>query len=164
MNNSIKRKNRRKRIMIAYAPVSYTHLDVYKRQDLAIAVLKKPEIISRLTAIVIAGGVYPKGGWEPNVESDLLAAQIVFDSGMNLWQIPMNVYGGSFISLAEVVDKVKTCGAIGDYLCRDCLLYTSSCPPFQTERNCSPVTVWPGCRWETLHWMDISIFLKTQVF
>lgn len=87
--------------------------------DLAIAVLKKPEIISHLTAIVIAGGAYPKGGWEPNVESDLLAAQIVFDSGMNLWQIPMDVYGGSFVSLAEVVDKVKPCGAIGDYLYRE---------------------------------------------
>lgn len=84
--------------------------------DLAIALHKKPEIASRMTAIVIGGAAYPQGGSEPNFREDPQAAQIVFSSGMDIWQIPMNVYSTMEVSLAEVADKVKPCGKIGAYL------------------------------------------------
>lgn len=86
--------------------------------DLAIALKKCPEITTRMTAILIAGAPYPNGGLEPNIEEDILAAQIVFASELPLWQIPMNVYCTAQLSLSELVEKVKPCGAIGDYLCR----------------------------------------------
>lgn len=85
--------------------------------DLAIALNKKPEIASRMTAIVIGGAAYPQGGSEPNFREDPQAAQIVLSSGMDIWQIPMNVYSTMEVSLAEIVDKVKPCGKIGSYLC-----------------------------------------------
>lgn len=85
--------------------------------DLAIALKKKPEIARRMTAIVIGGAAYPQGGAEPNFRQDPVAAEIVFSSGMDIWQIPMNVYQTMEVSLAEIVDKVKPCGKIGAYLC-----------------------------------------------
>lgn len=45
---------------------------------------------------------------------DIYAAQVLFDSQIPIWQIPMNVYAKMNISFAELVQKVKPCGAIGD--------------------------------------------------
>lgn len=89
--------------------------------DLAIALKKAPAIAGKMTAILIAGAPYPAGGWEANIEEDVLAAQIVFASRLPLWQIPSNVYPTAELSLAEVVDKVKPCGKIGEYLCEEML-------------------------------------------
>ena len=93
--------------------------------DLAVAIRKQPLIAQRMTAILIAGAPYPNGGAEPNIEQDITAARIVFDSSMPLWQIPSNVYGQTEISLAEVVDKVKPCGKLGEYLCKEMLALNS---------------------------------------
>lgn len=89
--------------------------------DLAVALKKEPRIAKRMTAIFIGGAPYPDGGMEPNVEEDVLAAQIVFDSEIPLWQIPSSVYSTVEISLAEVVAQVKPCGKIGAYLCQEML-------------------------------------------
>ena len=89
--------------------------------DLAIALKKKPEIASRLTAIWIGGGKYPHGGDEPNMREDLHAARIVFESPVAIWQIPNNVYPTMELSFAELVDKVKPCGDVGAYLCKQML-------------------------------------------
>jgi len=88
---------------------------------LAIALQKEPRIAWRMTAILIAGAAYPRGGPEPNLEQDIAAARIVFDSHMSIWQIPQNVYSQTEISLAEVVDKVRPCGKLGQYLCDEML-------------------------------------------
>ncbi len=85
--------------------------------DLAIAYRKEPKIAEHITAAIwIGGGVYPKGCEEPNLQQDVYAAQVVFDSDIPLWQIPMNVYGKSFLSFAELMTKVKPCGEIGKHL------------------------------------------------
>lgn len=89
--------------------------------DLAIAYKKKPEIAERLTAVWIGGGAYPDGGDEPNTKEDPLAAHIVFESPIPIWQIPASVYPTMEFSLSEVVDKVKPCGKIGEYLCKQML-------------------------------------------
>ncbi|MDR1531708.1 MAG: nucleoside hydrolase [Clostridiales bacterium] len=84
--------------------------------DLAIALVKEPGIADKLTAIWIGGGKYPDGNGDFNMIQDVLAAQIVFESNVPLWQIPSNVYGKMNITLSELVAKVKPYGAIGKYL------------------------------------------------
>lgn len=84
--------------------------------DLASAILMKPEICQRMTAIWIGGGAYPDGGFEFNLMQDIHAANVVFKSQMPLWQIPMNVYKQLSVSLAELQLKVRPYGQIGKYL------------------------------------------------
>jgi inosine-uridine nucleoside N-ribohydrolase len=86
--------------------------------DLASAILKKPEICNRMTAIWIGGGEYPTGGSEFNLDQDRNAARVLMASGMPLWQVPKNVYKQVAVSLAELQYKVASCGEIGDYLFR----------------------------------------------
>ncbi|HAG68709.1 MAG TPA: nucleoside hydrolase [Lachnospiraceae bacterium] len=85
--------------------------------DLASAYLKQPRIAGRLTAIWIGGGAYPNGGQEFNLGNDINAANVVFQSPIELWQVPKNVYEMMNVSLAELELKVRPCGAIGEYLC-----------------------------------------------
>lgn len=88
--------------------------------DLAVAYLMKPEIAERITAAIwIGGGAYPDGGRESNLQQDICAAQVLFDSLMPIWQIPINAYACMNISFAELVTKVKTCGKVGEYLCEN---------------------------------------------
>jgi inosine-uridine nucleoside N-ribohydrolase len=89
--------------------------------DLAIAYKKEPKIAERLTAIWIGGGKYPHGGADPNSQEDVLAAQMVFSSDIPLWQIPSSVYSRTYITFAELMVKVKTCGEIGKYLADEML-------------------------------------------
>lgn len=86
--------------------------------DLACAYLEHPEIVGRLTAIWIGGGTYPEGHMEFNMSNDINAANIVFQSGLDLWQVPMNVYSKMLVSLTELEAKVEPCGEIGAYLFR----------------------------------------------
>lgn len=85
--------------------------------DLAVAYLTEPKIAERIEAAIwIGGGQYPAGGREPNLQQDVYAAQVLFDSPMNIWQVPMNAYSCTFISFAELIQKVKPCGEVGKYL------------------------------------------------
>ncbi|SHK21486.1 Inosine-uridine preferring nucleoside hydrolase [Anaerocolumna jejuensis DSM 15929] len=84
--------------------------------DLASAILKEPEICSRMTAVWIGGGKWPVGGFEFNLMQDINAANVVFKSKMHLWQIPINVYKQIAVSLAELQYRVQPHGEIGNYL------------------------------------------------
>lgn len=84
--------------------------------DLASAILMKPEICERMTAIWIGGGNYPEGGFEFNLMQDVHAGNVLFASQMPVWQIPMKVYKTLSVSLAELQYKVAPCGEIGQYL------------------------------------------------
>lgn len=89
--------------------------------DLAVAYLKQPLIADRLTAIWIGGGPYPAGEREFNLMQDVEAANVLFESSMPFWQVPSNVYRTMEFSFAELISKVKPCGAIGNYLCQQML-------------------------------------------
>ena len=52
----------------------------------------EPRIAKRLTVIWIGGGLYPDGGEEFNLGNDINAANVVFGSNMEVWQVPKNVY------------------------------------------------------------------------
>ena len=85
--------------------------------DLASACLLEPRIAGRLTAIWIGGGAYPEGGVEFNLSNDIHAANVVFASGLEVWQVPKNVYEMMGVSFAELEMRVRPCGEIGAYLC-----------------------------------------------
>ena len=85
--------------------------------DLASAYLMEPGIVNRLTAIWIGGGRYPNGSPEFNLGNDINAANVVFGSRIELWQVPKNVYEMMPVSLAELEHKVYPQGEIGRYLC-----------------------------------------------
>lgn len=84
--------------------------------DLASAYLMEPRIAGKLTAIWIGGGRYPNGSPEFNLGNDIIAANVVFSSKIDLWQVPKNVYEMMPVSLAELELKVEPCGNIGRYL------------------------------------------------
>lgn len=86
--------------------------------DLAAAYLQEPRIADRLTVVWIGGGRYPEGGAEFNLGNDIHAANVVFRSPIPLWQVPKNVYSMVRVSIAELAVRVRSCGAIGDYLYR----------------------------------------------
>lgn len=84
--------------------------------DLASAILMKPEICERMTAIWIGGGMYPEGGFEFNCKQDIAAANVVMKSTMPVWQVPIMTYKQMSVTLAELQLNVKPCGELGKYL------------------------------------------------
>ena len=84
--------------------------------NVASAYLMNPEIGKRMTVIWIGGGEYPKGGFEYNTMNDINAANVVMDSDIELWQVPMSVYRMMKVSFATLYEKVYPYGKIGKYL------------------------------------------------
>lgn len=86
--------------------------------DMATAFLANPQIAGRVNVIWIGGREWPVGGEEFNLSNDIHAANVVYQSALELWQVPRDVYGTMRVSLAELQDKVEPCGKIGAYLFR----------------------------------------------
>lgn len=84
--------------------------------DMAAALQMEPRIADRMTAVWIGGAKWPVGGFEFNLLQDIHAANVVFKSSMQLWQIPDNVYKMMAVSLAELQCRVMPHGEIGQYL------------------------------------------------
>ena len=84
--------------------------------DIAAAYLLEPAIAGRITVIWIGGGPYPDGGEEFNLGNDIKAANTVFGSKLEVWQVPKNVYEMIPVSMAELEYRVRPCGEIGRYL------------------------------------------------
>ena len=89
--------------------------------DLASAVLAEPRIVGRLTAVWIGGPEHDglglpfpiDGQVEYNLNIDILGAQVVFDSGITIWQVPRNTYRQALMSLAELDVRVRPHGPLG---------------------------------------------------
>ena len=85
--------------------------------DMASALLEEPAIAERNVVVVWIGGAdWPVGGPEFNLSNDIKAANVVFRSKMQLWQIPSTVYKRMAVSYAELATRVYDQGAIGKYL------------------------------------------------
>lgn len=85
--------------------------------DMASALLMQPEIAKKnITVIWIGGRDWPTGGWEYNLKNDVCAANVVFKSEVQLWQVPRNVYRMMPVSHAELWTRVRPHGEIGKYL------------------------------------------------
>lgn len=124
--------------------------------DLACAYLHSPEIAGRLTAIWIGGGAYPQGGWEFNLSNDVKAANVIMGSGIELWQVPMDVYTRMLVSYAELEEKVRPYGKIGRYLFDQMMEFDASIPGREG---------WPsGESWSLGDSPTIGILLNPQPF
>ncbi len=84
--------------------------------NVASAYLMKPEIADKFTIIWIGGGAYPEGGYEFNTINDINAANVIMDSPIELWQVPITVYSMMKVSFAELYEKVRPYGKIGEHL------------------------------------------------
>lgn len=94
--------------------------------NVACALLKCPEIARKMTVISIIGGEYPNGGGEFNLQNDYLSANVLFSSGVELWQVPNVAYARMRTSYAELFEKVYPCGEIGKYLFENMQNYGNS--------------------------------------
>jgi len=85
--------------------------------DMASALLMEPRIAERnLRVIWIGGGEWPVGGREYNLSNDIEAANLVFRSKIEVWQLPSSLYRMMAVSYAELMERVYDKGAIGKYL------------------------------------------------
>ena len=91
--------------------------------NVAIALNKAPDIADKFTCIWIGGGVYPAGSWEFNLFNDIHAANVVFKSKVELWQVPMETYSTMQLGYAELQQKVLPYGEIGKYLFEQMIAY-----------------------------------------
>ncbi len=94
--------------------------------DMAAALLMEPAIAKKnVTVIWIGGRDWPSGGWEYNLGNDITAANVVFKSEVQLWQVPRNVYRMMPVSFAEMYDKVYPCGEVGKYLVENVIAFNN---------------------------------------
>ncbi|MEE3259589.1 MAG: nucleoside hydrolase [Candidatus Latescibacterota bacterium] len=86
--------------------------------NVASAILKDPSIIERIVVVWLGGHAhYWPTTREFNLQGDVVAAQVVFDRGVPLVQIPCHPVASHLLTtLAELECFVKGRGAIGDYL------------------------------------------------
>jgi purine nucleosidase len=89
--------------------------------DMASAILLDPDIVHRDIVVIWIGGVgyggvetYP--GVEFNLRNDIAAANVVYDSGITVWQVPSNVYSQVSVSYAELEEKIGGTSKLADYL------------------------------------------------
>src|SRR5215203_3490986 len=89
--------------------------------DMASAILLDPGIVQRDLVVIWIGGVgyggvetYP--GVEFNLGNDIAAANVVFDSGITVWQVPSNVYSQVSVSYTELEEKIGGTSKLADYL------------------------------------------------
>ena len=123
--------------------------------DMASALLERPSIAERNVRIVWIGGQdWPVGGWEYNLSNDVIAANVVFRSKVELWQIPSTIYKRMAVSYAELVQKVYDKGPLGKYLVEQLVEWNNQHPHGghieHRSLGDSPaigVMMYPDCGW-----------------
>jgi inosine-uridine nucleoside N-ribohydrolase len=106
--------------------------------DMASAILLDPEIVRRAVVVIWIGGVgyggvetYP--GIEFNLSNDIPAANLVFDSGITVWQVPSNVYSQVSVSYAELEERIGGTSPLADYLIEQMLEWNATYHPEPIE-------------------------------
>jgi purine nucleosidase len=89
--------------------------------DMASAILLDPAIVQRPVVVIWIGGMgygvdpsYP--AIEFNLRNDISAANVVFDSGVTIWQVPASVYSMVGVGYAELEEKIGGTSKLADYL------------------------------------------------
>ena len=106
--------------------------------DMASAILLDPEIVDRDVIVVWIGGVgyggidsYP--GIEFNLSNDIAAANVVYDSGITIWQVPSSVYSLVSVGYTELEEKIGGTSKLADYLIRQVVEWNDSWHPGPIE-------------------------------
>ena len=84
--------------------------------DLASAYLIDPTIADSICVSVWVGGMMPNGGREFNLINDIAAANVVMDSRINTWLLPVNATAPMRMAFSELYLRVYPYGAFGRYL------------------------------------------------
>jgi purine nucleosidase len=89
--------------------------------DMATAILNDPAIVDRPVVVVWIGGMGYDVDWnypavEFNLRNDIAAANVVFDSGITLWQVPATVYSMVSVGYAELEERIGGTSKLADYL------------------------------------------------
>ena len=79
--------------------------------DMATAILTDPAIVDRPVVVVWIGGMGYDVDWsypavEFNLRNDIAAANVVFDSGITVWQVPATVYSMVSVGYAELEERL----------------------------------------------------------
>lgn len=98
--------------------------------DVASALLEAPEIASRDVVVVWVGGPpYEEiAAYHPefNLINDVAAANVVMESGIAVWQIPMPVYSMVGVGHAELRTRLRGTSPLGDYLVDQLIAFNST--------------------------------------
>lgn len=84
--------------------------------NLASAIFLDKIVEEKLVCISIGGCNYPFGGFEFNYMNDVIAAETVMKSGIEVWQVPEEVYSTVQVGFAELYKKLRSYGQLGEYL------------------------------------------------
>ncbi|TDF98678.1 nucleoside hydrolase [Paenibacillus piri] len=130
--------------------------------EMASALLIEPKIAERnIRVIWIGGAEYPSGGPEYNLSNDIHAANVIFKSKLEVWQIPSSVYRLMAVSYVELFEKVYPLGEIGKYLVEQLLEFNNNrkSPDEYRSLGDSPavgVIMYPNCgKWT---WKPAPLF------
>jgi inosine-uridine nucleoside N-ribohydrolase len=105
--------------------------------DMASALLIDPDLAERPVVVIWIGG--PSYGSEKlrgvefNLSNDIHAANVVFDSGIELWQVPSNVYSQVSTSYAELEERIGGTSPLADYLIQQMIEWNSTYWPEPIE-------------------------------
>lgn len=93
--------------------------------DMASAILLDPDLVHRPVVVIWIGGSGYDGitheGRMPiefNLSNDIASANVTYDSGITIWQVPSNVYSQVSVGYAELDARVAPHGELGAYLVR----------------------------------------------
>ncbi|SDG64959.1 nucleoside hydrolase [Microbacterium pygmaeum] len=107
--------------------------------DMASALLLAPDIADTDTTVIWIGGapygdIEFAGTWpEFNLRNDIASANVVFASGLTIWQVPSNVYRLVNVGYAELRRRVEPHGAIGPYLAQGVVDFNTAHNPVPIE-------------------------------
>jgi inosine-uridine nucleoside N-ribohydrolase len=109
--------------------------------DMASAVLLDPAIVDRPVVVIWIGGMAHGDldasyrGIEFNLRNDITAANVVFDSGIQLWQVPANVYSAVSVSYTELEEKIGGTSRLADYLIEQLVEWNATWNPEPIEHR-----------------------------
>lgn len=108
--------------------------------DMASAILLDPEIVHRDVVVVWIGGMGYGVDWsyprvEFNLRNDIAAANVVFDSGITLWQVPASVYTMVSVGYAELTEKIGGTSPLADYLISQLIEWNATHHPEPIEHR-----------------------------
>ena len=106
--------------------------------DMASAILLDPDVVRRPVVVIWIGGTGYGGlekhhGIEFNLSNDINAANVVYGSGITLWQVPQNVYSQVSVSYAELEEKIGGTSELADYLIRQMVEWNNAYWPEPIE-------------------------------
>jgi len=106
--------------------------------DMASALLEDPTLQDRDVVVVWVGGPSYDGlvaGYRPefNLSNDIAAANVVMDSRVPVWQIPMSVYTMIAVGHEELRQRVEPLGELGAYLVRQLVEFNSTVPDLMMD-------------------------------